>query len=94
MSFLSKCGQIIDVILGEYKLPTEKQHTIDGLSTVLCNYNTLDKEALNGCFLIYQEIQDVFSYIPEGRTVEAKTISHGTLILRKENGLMRVIRIE
>ncbi|MEZ8034678.1 hypothetical protein [Vibrio crassostreae] len=94
MSFLTKCGQIWDVLWGGFELPTEEQSRINDLSVILCNYNTLSKEELNGCLSMAADIHKAFSCIPEGRTVEAETIQHGRLTLQKINGAMKIIKIE
>ncbi|MFA0078456.1 hypothetical protein AB4427_10005 [Vibrio artabrorum] len=94
MSFLTKLGQIWDILGGGFELPTEEQSRINDLSVILCNYNTLNKDELNGCLMMAADIHKAFACIPEGRTVEAETIQHGKLTLQKVDGIMRIIKIE
>ncbi|CAM0049329.1 hypothetical protein VPH184E373B_0139 [Vibrio phage 184E37-3b] len=93
MSFFTKLGQVIDIFLGGFELPTEEQTRINDLSVILCNYNTLSKDELNGCLSMTADIHKAFSCIPEGRTVEAETIQHGKLTLQKINGMVEIIEM-
>ncbi|CAM0052229.1 hypothetical protein VPHK406_0115 [Vibrio phage K406] len=93
MSFFTKLGQVIDIFLGGFELPTEEQTRINDLSVILCNYNKLNKEELNGCLSMAADIHKAFACIPEGRTVEAETIQHGKLTLQKINGMMEIIEM-
>ena len=93
MSFFTKLGQILDIVTGGFTLPTEEQSRINDLSVILCNYNTLSKDELNGCLSMAADIHKAFACIPEGRTVEAETVQHGKLTLQKINGMMEIIEM-
>lgn len=94
MSFTSKLGQIMDIITGGFKLEYEDQRAVNDLTIILCNYNEMTLEELNGALFIFDNITRAFARIPEGRSVKARTLRHGILTLQKIEGVVQIVDIE
>ena len=90
MPFLTKCGQILDIITGGFTLPTEDEIKLQGISTILSGSNVTDKRTLNCILKDAQNVQQAFNAIPEGRTVEIDSYGHGMLTLEKKGGIVQI----
>lgn len=90
MSFLTKCGQVLDIVTGGFKLPTEDEIKLQGVSTILHGATLTDKQTLNSILKDAQKVQQVFDTIPEGRTVEIDSYGHGMLTLEKKGGIIQI----